>query len=355
MLKRILVPLDGSERAERAIPVAARIARTSGASIVFVHVVLPALAFGTYTVDHLVALKPGAFEGRLAKANDYLTHVVTAYAKLLSGIDVATDIVSGAASPAIFSAASWEQVDLVILCSHGETGLKRWVFGSAAQEAARHSPVPVLVLKESEPALQLSENEKGMAPSALVEAHSYRVLVPLDGSPLAETALEPAAYLASRLVAPAPIELHLLRVVDLPAAGGKFPINFDATLRKEAWQKAEAYLKEVAGRLQESLVDVRVSITSSAVISIDIVGTIVQQAEDETRCDLIAMTTHGRSGLRRLLMGSVTEHILGATKLPLLIVRPHKVDTQVQPEAVTETEKGTLSGITELKVITSAM
>jgi nucleotide-binding universal stress UspA family protein len=141
--------------------------------------------------------------------------------------------------------------------------------------------------------------------------------------------------------------------VDLPVAGGKFPINFDAALRKEAWQEVETYLKEVTDRLQESLVDVKVSITSSAVISMDIAGTIIQQAEDESGYDLIAMTTHRRSGLRRLMMGSVTEHVLGATKLPLLIVRPHKVETQVQAE--TKTEKSTLAGITELEVITYAM
>jgi nucleotide-binding universal stress UspA family protein len=344
MFKRILVPLDGSERAKRAIPLAARIARTSGGSIVFVYVVLPAIEFGTYTVDHLVALKPGAFERRLAKANDYLTEVVTAYTSDLAGIDVATEIVSGAASPAIFSAARQEQVDLVIMCSHGETGLKRWMFGSVAQEAVRHSPIPVLVL-----------NENGAVPSALEETHPFRVLVPLDGSPLAETALEPTAHLASVLAAPAPIELHLLRVVDLPVTGGKFPINFGATLRKEAWQEAETYLKEVTDRLQESLVDVKVSITSSAVINTDIAGTIIQQAEEESGYDLIAMTTHGRSGLQRLMMGSITEHILGATKLPLLIVRPHKVQTQDLREAETKPEKGKLTSITELEAITYVM
>jgi nucleotide-binding universal stress UspA family protein len=305
--------------------------------------VLPAVEFGTYTADHLVALKPGAFKRRLAKANDYLTNVVTAYASNLAGIDVATDIVSGAASPAIFSAARWDQVDLVILCSHGETGLKRWLFSSVAQEAVRHSPVPVLVL-----------NENNMVPKALEETHPLRVLVPLDGSPLAETALEPAAHLSSLLAAPAPIELHLLRVVDLPVTGGKFPINSDAALRKEAWQEAEAYLKEVTDRLQESLVDVKVNIASSAVMSIDIAGTIIQQAH-ESGYDLIAMTTHGRNGLRRLMMGSVTEHVLGATKLPLLIVRPHKVETQVQREAGTKTEERSLTGNTELEVITYAM
>lgn len=114
-------------------------------------------------------------------------------------------------------------------------------------------------------------------------------------------------------------------------------------------------MKEVTARLQQSLVDVKVSMTSSALISSDIAGTIRQQAEGERGYDLIAMTTHGRSGLRRLLMGSVTEQVLGATHLPLLIVRPHKVEAQVQPEAETKTEKGTLAGISELEVITHVM
>jgi nucleotide-binding universal stress UspA family protein len=164
----------------------------------------------------------------------------------------------------------------------------------------------------------LALNENGMIPSAFEETHPLRILVPLDGSPLAETALEPATHLASVLADPAPIELHLLRVVDLPVTGGKFPINFDAAIRKEAWQEAKAYLKEVTNRFHESLADVKVTITSSRVISIDIARTIIEQAEHEGGYDMIAMTTHGWSGFPRLLMGSVTEHILGATKLPLL-------------------------------------
>jgi nucleotide-binding universal stress UspA family protein len=344
MFKRILVPLDGSERAERAIPIGARIARASGGSIVFVRVVLPPVEFGTYGVNHIVALKPGAFETRAAKATDYLTKIVTTYASDLEGIDVETEAISGAASPAIFSAARWEQVDLVIMCSHGETGLKRWMFGSVAQQAVRHSPVPVLAL-----------NENGMIPSAFDGTHPLRILVALDGSFLAETALEPAAHLASVLVDPAPIELHLLRVVDLPVTGGKFPINFYAAIRKEAWQEAETYLREVTDRFHESLADVKVTITSSIVISHDIARTIIEEAEHEGDYDLIAMTTHGRSGFPRLMMGSVTEHILGATKLPLLIVRPHKVETQVQREAEAKTEKGSLADITELEAVTRVM
>lgn len=95
------------------------------------------------------------------------------------------------------------------------------------------------------------------------------------------------------------------------------------------------------------------TIVSSVVISMDIAETIIKEAEQEGGYDLIAMTTHGRSGFPRLMMGSVTEHILGATKLPLLIVRPHKVEAQVQRDA--ETEKDTLAGISELEVITYVM
>lgn len=331
MFKRILVPIDGSERAERAIPVAARIARLSGGSIAFIDVVQPPVEFGTYTteVDHLIALKkPGPFERHLAEANNYITEVMATYADDLAGIEVATEAVSGAAPPTIFSAARWEQADLVIMCSHGETGLKRWLFGSVAQKAVRHSPVPVLIL-----------NENGMMPSTLEESHPLRVLVPLDGSPLAETAIESAAHFAHIVADPAAIELHLLRIVDLPVSGGKFPANLDANIREEAMQDAKAYLKEVTDRVNASLANIKVAVTSSVVMSTDIAGTIVQQAEDEDSFDLIAVTTHGRSGLRRLMMGSVTEHLLGATRLPLLIVRPHKLEPHVQDEM--EIVKGT--------------
>lgn len=326
MFKKMLVPLDGSKSAERAIPVAACIAHATGGSIVFVHVVLPPVEFGTYTVNRTVSLKPGAFEARFVKVSGYLEDVVTAYADDLVGIDVEIEAVSGAASPAIFSVARFEQVDLVIMCSHEESGLKRWLFGSVAHEAVRHSPVPVLVLTDS-----------GLLPIASEMTRPVSILVPLDGSKLSETALEPAAQLASVLAAPASGALHLLRVVDLPSVIGKLRNpEFDVEIRKEARQEAEVYVKEVIEHLQKRLADVKVTITSSVVVSPDIAGRIIEQAE-QSNCDLIAVTTHGRSGLRRLLMGSVTEHILGVTRLPLLIVRSHEAEVQHEPEIEKDT------------------
>ena len=148
MFQRILVPLDGSELSEKAIPVAAWIARASGGTIVFVSVVLPPIEFGTYSPERTFALKPSAFERREAEANRYLTGITTKYADELAGINTEIDVTAGAMSAGIYSEARLEHVDLIVIYSKGETGLNRWVFGSIAQEVVRHSPVPVLVLQE---------------------------------------------------------------------------------------------------------------------------------------------------------------------------------------------------------------
>jgi nucleotide-binding universal stress UspA family protein len=323
MFKRIIVPLDGTKSAEQAIPVAARITRASKGTIVFVNVVLPPVEFGTYTEDRTVALKPTAFQKRLTGAADYLTQIVNAHESDLAEIDVVVKVVSGAASPAIFSAVNMEHGDLIVMYSHEESGLKRWMFGSVALEAVRHSPVPVLVL-----------HEHGMLPAQA--DHPLHILVVLDGSALAETAIEPAAQLVSVLTAPAHGVLHLLRVVDIPTATGKYkgPTEFDDTVRGEALQEAETYLKDVTDRLHGSLADLNLTLTSSAVLGTNVVETIIQHAEQGdgseklSASDLIAMTSHGHTGLLRLIMGNVTEKILNSAKLPLLIVRHHDTKTQ---------------------------
>ncbi len=238
MFQRILVPLDGSDGAERAIPVAARIARASGGSIVFIRVVPPPAEVGMFGtgLHGTIAMKPEveASEKEFADATNYLVTVITAYVDELAGIATETDVATGGTSSTIFSTAGYEYVDLIVMCSHGETGLKRWVLGSVAQQAVRHSPVPVLVL-----------NEHGVVPPVPDAARPLRVLVPLDGSELAESALEPAAQLIAALTAPAQGELHLLRVVDLPSAYGKMKSQayISDGVQEEARKEAEAYVR----------------------------------------------------------------------------------------------------------------
>ena len=148
MFQRILVPLDGTVISEKAIPTAAWIARASGGTIIFVSVVLPPVEFGTYSPDRTVSLKPSAFERREAEATNYLSGIINTYANDLAGISTEIDVAAGAASSEIYSEARLEHVDLIVLSSKGEMGLKRWVFGSLAQEVIRLSHVPVLVLQE---------------------------------------------------------------------------------------------------------------------------------------------------------------------------------------------------------------
>src|SRR5689334_25324680 len=105
MFQRILVPLDGSALSEKAIPIAAWIARASGGTIIFVSVVLPPIEFGTYTPERTIPLKPGAFERREAEANTYLTNVIAAHTNELAGIATEIAVTAGAVSSEIYSEA----------------------------------------------------------------------------------------------------------------------------------------------------------------------------------------------------------------------------------------------------------
>lgn len=320
MFQRLLVPLDGSRRAEHAIALAARLAHASEGSLTFVRVVLPPHEIGTYAAEweHSVIVKPDAYEKHLAAAEGYLAQVTETYASDLQGIRTVLDVETGAAAPAILSAARLETTDLIVLCSHGETGLARWMLGSVAWQTMRQSPVPMLVL-----------NESGGIFFEQPTASPLRVLVPLDGSALSEEALQPALHLLAAHQTPG--ILHLLHVVDLPSTYGytRSQAYVTTSMHEEARQEAETYLKTVVARLQEQLPAAsRPTITWSVAVNPDVVAAILALATppaahaQESGYDLIALATHGHSGLRRLLMGSVAARLLGVCKQPLLVVRP---------------------------------
>jgi nucleotide-binding universal stress UspA family protein len=157
-------------------------------------------------------------------------------------------------------------------------------------------------------------------------------VVALDGSLLSEAALEPTARLVAALAAPEPGVLHLLRVVDIPAPakGWKSKVHIPTTARAQAREEAEAYLETLIHRLhQGSTAELELKVTSSVIIDANVAGTIItlaEKAKSEGSSDLIAMVTHGRTGLKRLVMGSVTERVLGATRLPLLMMRMQSKD-----------------------------
>jgi nucleotide-binding universal stress UspA family protein len=317
MFRRILIPLDGSTRAESAIPVAARIARASKGTIVLLQVVNLPIDYGMFLTQSSVLTEQDV-EVENAKATEYLTSI--AQSEQMEGIGTKIEVVSGPIAPTLLSYAEPSRADLIVMSSHGYTGFKRWVLGSVADKVIRHAQVPALVLREHEP---LSAGSR----------HSLRILVALDGSPLSEAVLDPVSQLVAALSEPSQGALHLLRVVDvLPTSGAwRSQANIGSEMREHMQQDAKVYLASVVAQLQEDFAldyEYMPTITASVVTDADVAGAIIREAENTEAgdtYDLIAMSTHGRGGLERWTAGSVTERTLHGTKLPLLIVRPQKV------------------------------
>ena len=203
MFHHILVPLDGSFRAEQALPVAARLARASGGTLTLLKVVTAGIDMDLRPME-LTKRAELSQEADVARAQEYLAQVASS--DDLKGIDVRTEVLTGTPAQAILLFAQLQPVDLLVMCSHGTTGIKRWLLGGVAEKVAHHATFPVLLLHEGGPALV------GTPPHA---EGPLRVLVPLDGSVLAKAALVPAAQLVAALAAPGPAELHLTRVVAL--------------------------------------------------------------------------------------------------------------------------------------------
>ncbi len=312
MFSKILVPLDGSERAERALSVAGRLARASHGSVILLRVVNDIADSGallaTAPLPHVDYLDRDEREAR-----QYLDEVANSEA--LRDIRVETRVEFGITAEVILdSAAAWK-TDAIVLCSHGRTGLTRWALGSVAQQIVRRSTAPIILLREH---------------GGLLEAHKengrvFRVLVPLDGSELAEAALGPAVALGAMMSGPDAFETHLVRVLPFIRTP-----DHDA-LREQATIEANAYLERVAKRIGAYPGGEHIRVTTAIVYDLDAATALARVAEKGSGvvgtaatdgCDMIAMATHGRTGLALLAMGSVTDRTLSATVLPVLIVRP---------------------------------
>jgi nucleotide-binding universal stress UspA family protein len=321
MFQRIIVPLDGSERAESVLPLASRIARASGGTIILVRVVaIP-------TDAEVFLAQPTGVPESVTKivvdeARDYLVHITRSEA--LAGIGTEIEVMVGGAASSILAAAESFQADVIVLCSHGYSGPKRWTLGSVADKVIRHAPAPVLLLRETGPVIPPSQ-----------PGHTFHALVSLDGSRFSAAALLPAARLLAALAAPSQGSLHLFHVIEVPATDGKWKGHASTGAQLvERQEDARAYLATIMKRLENELgSDVQIAITASVATGSDVAESILQAGEsaedvdgqgESGPYDLIAMATHGRSGLPRLMLGSVTERVIHRTTLPMLIVRPQR-------------------------------
>ncbi|MFN8474206.1 MAG: universal stress protein [Anaerolineae bacterium] len=307
MFTTMLVPLDGSPLSERALPIAAGLAQATGAQLILMRA---AWAHTTLGVDPR--------RGEVA-ALDEAEHSLRAIATRLSeqGVHVHTAVCGAPPVEGILREVDNHQADLVIMCTHGRSGLGRWIYGSVAEEVLARITVPVLLVRPVGPVASLTSRP--------------RLLVPLDGSPFAEVALPHAAALAQAFHG----SLCLIRVESegpsvmlISAWSGAYMTEEAVDVMQQSMKAQEAEAKRYLGAVRESLrkqdpnladvqTVVRVGWPNAAVADV-----IVEEGEARA-VSLIVMSTHGRTGIRRALLGSVATGVLHGTRAPVLLVPPH--------------------------------
>jgi nucleotide-binding universal stress UspA family protein len=304
MFKKILVPLDRSALAEQAIGQAALIARGAKAAIdlVLVHAPFP---FAGYTDSPWN-------DAEWAADHKYLEAVAD---DLHSGAELPVTHVVMRGTPADRICERALDADLVVMTSHGRTGLSRAWLGSVADSVVRRTSVPVLMLRP----------ENAAKPRAVARHPFKHILVPVDGSELAGEALGPAIQLAKSIGA----DLALFRVVPpvpfIAAYDVTMPLGYQPMLvDQEATERLRVEVKSELEALAARLHDAHgFAVTFDVVASAQIADAIVHFARAHD-IDCIAMTTHGR-GTSRLVLGSVADKVLRGSGLPVLLRRPVRV------------------------------
>lgn len=305
----IMVPLDGSALAEHALPIAATLAKRADACVRVVAVVPGA---GFLDPDDL----PEAVAEGMRRSRDRLGRYVDGVVdelRRVTRVRVTGQVRIDAPIEGLLAAIDDGRMDLVVMTSHGRGIMKRAWLGSVADELVRRSPVPVVVLKP-DPTVD-----------ADLRAHETfdSVLVPLDGSTVAEAALEPAIAFAKLHEA----AITLLQVITTPYEIEPQPygMNVDHVELVERRSRAEAYLHEVADRVRAR----GVSATPVVVEEEGVADAIVDYARNGAGA-VIALATHGLGGVRRLLLGSVADKVLRGADCPVLVVRP--AESEVRPQ-----------------------
>lgn len=303
-MQRILVPLDGSALSEAALPWAEVLAERTGATLILLRA---AVVRGLLTNDLLQAEVQAVRE-----AEAYVERMAEPLRARGRSVEVAVPY--GEPGEAIVEASTWRLADAIVMATHGRSGLGRWVYGSVADHVLRRATVPVFLVRA------------GLASPARAEL-PRTVVVPLDGSEVAEAALPWAVALARLFGA----GLALLRVVELPTfSEGLAPRT---TELEAAEVEAQRYLEGVGQALRRDGLELICAVRLGAPAV-----TIAAYAR-ELGSSLVAMATHGRSAMARLVYGSVAAGVLREATVPLLLVPVRGLEAgrrAVRPEPVAD-------------------
>jgi nucleotide-binding universal stress UspA family protein len=292
MYRSLLVPLDRSWFAELALPLALDIARRANGRLHLVEV--HSLYFLEDIHGGWLPFEPDRDAERKRQEQHYLD-ATAKWATCVSPVSVTAGVLSGSAvlpstvADSILERAHTGKADLIVMTTHGRGRLSRFVRGSVTDELIRRSDVPVLVVRP--------EKAPGLHPEPVLDS----ILIPLDGSALAEQVLDPALELARLMEA----RCSLVRVVETQSSTAD---------RSPEKAQAEAYLERIAARVRKQGVPVRTRVAVARHAAEAILDEAAAQASD-----LIALATHGRGGLQRLLLGSVAEKLVRVATSPVLV------------------------------------
>ena len=292
MFKKILVPLDGSDAAEAILPFAQEVAATCGAELLLV------------TVVQQVGVWDATLTLQVMEKEDHVAGEYLAEQIAKTGGKAKSSVLQGDAAEAILSAADNEKADLIAISTHGRSGLRRFLFGSVATKLLEAAKVPVLFLRPKEGV------DKG-APGPVVK----KILVPLDGSDVAMSVMPTVEQFAKTMGA----SLVLFHAVAPLLA---YP-GFEAaavTALNTATDELQAQAKEVLGRTAAEVKTRGVEATAVVVLDTAVDG--ILSVGDELKVDLIAIGTHGRGGMRRMVLGSVADGVVRrSADIPCLVIR----------------------------------
>jgi nucleotide-binding universal stress UspA family protein len=293
--RRILLPLDGSEMATIAIPYARALA-TTDTEVVLVRAIPDPTPMSEIAGTSSFPIERLITRNR-AMADDYLAAVADVLGDGTGAVSTASAV--GDASEVILGAVHDRHASMVVVASHGRGFLGRVVVGSVADRVARAAPVPVLIIHPSRGDIPVHADSR---------ARVDRLVVPLDGSALAREALPVAASLGHQLG----VSIHLVRALPTREELASHPDPVEHGYYEELIAAATETLESEASRLRSTGLEVTTS---------SLIGTPAATILDELGShDLVVMTSHGRGGVRRWLLGSVAERLIRSGDAPVLLV-----------------------------------
>ncbi|KPJ92392.1 MAG: hypothetical protein AMS18_07500 [Gemmatimonas sp. SG8_17] len=299
----IMIPLDGSRFGEAALPVALGLAQDLRGQLKLVSV---SGNGHVSTRRRISSISPEHAEPLDSELSQYLETLGTRIERV-STVPVSRVVLGGSATKALAEFNDLSHPDLIVMSTHGCGPLCRAWIGSVADWLIRHVATPIMLVHP---------NETGEVDPA--KAHQIRhVVVPLDGSELAEESLE----WVKRTVQATNASCTLIQVAHQsfsawsPYLRRRAPEVADYT--QVGSSASQDYLSSVAGRLQEEGVNADTAVDGGVPAAVGVL-----RCAEERSADLIVIASHGRGGLRRLVLGSVADKIVRASEVPVLVVRP---------------------------------